>query len=109
MEPTFDADGYPTVETLETIANWEIKSNADIRALYSYCRSAWRWPNMFGCPTIEFYGASNWISCATGGWSGNESIISALERNLVFWGLCWLRSERGGSYRFLTNPIREAK
>ena len=37
----------------------------------------------------------------TGGWSGNEDIINALEENKhLFWQLNWTRSERGGRYEF---------
>ncbi|MFA5247922.1 MAG: hypothetical protein WCX79_00615 [Candidatus Paceibacterota bacterium] len=36
----------------------------------------------------------------TGGWSGNEEIISALEKNKVFWILYWQKTERGGHYYF---------
>jgi len=36
----------------------------------------------------------------TGGWSGNEDTISALQRNFMFWSLYWGKSERGGHYYF---------
>jgi len=40
------------------------------------------------------------LELATGGWSGNESIIAALQENLMFWGMYWMESKRGGYYRF---------
>jgi hypothetical protein len=39
-------------------------------------------------------------SISTGGWSGNESLIEALQRNHIFWSLCWMKSERGGHFVF---------
>jgi hypothetical protein len=36
----------------------------------------------------------------TAGWSDNEEIISALKKNLIFWSLYWMKSERGGHYYF---------
>ncbi|MFH1226799.1 MAG: hypothetical protein V1701_02710 [Planctomycetota bacterium] len=40
------------------------------------------------------------VKMATGGWSGNEEIIGALRRNLMFWPLYWEKSQRGGAYWF---------
>ena len=36
---------------------------------------------------------------ATGGWSGNESIIHAMQENIM-WKLRWISSHRGGKYGF---------
>jgi hypothetical protein len=36
----------------------------------------------------------------TGGWSGNEDIINALQQNVVFWTKYWRTSKRGGFYAF---------
>ena len=37
---------------------------------------------------------------ATGGWSGNESIISSLQDNIMFWSMYWESSHRGGLFIF---------
>jgi hypothetical protein len=37
---------------------------------------------------------------STGGWSGNESIIGALQSNSLLWALTWVQSRRGGHYIF---------
>jgi hypothetical protein len=42
---------------------------------------------------------------STGGWSGNEEILSAMQDNLIFWMVCWQEHKRGGHYVFeLPNP-----
>jgi hypothetical protein len=36
----------------------------------------------------------------TGGWSGNEDIIEALQNHKLFWMMWWWKTERGGHYYF---------
>jgi hypothetical protein len=103
-DPTFDADGYPTDETLKIIETWPINSNDSIASLLEYVKKAWTYNFPVNSGGSE---RESWIYIATGGWSGNESIISALEGNIIFWVLCWLESHRGGGYKFLTHPIKE--
>ena len=45
-------------------------------------------------------GASISLELHTGGWSGNEEIISALEQNVAFWARMY-KSQTGGHYWFL--------
>ena len=47
----------------------------------------------------EFNG-ERWI-IATGGWSGCEAVVRALEKNRMFWVTCWYCSKRGGYYEFI--------
>jgi hypothetical protein len=37
---------------------------------------------------------------STAGWSGNESIIYAMQENNLMWSLNWVQSRRGGHYIF---------
>lgn len=37
---------------------------------------------------------------STGGWSGNESIIGAMQKNRMVWNFLWEQSRRGGHYVF---------
>jgi len=41
-----------------------------------------------------------YLELHTGGWSGNEELIDALQMTKGFWGFCWLKSTRGGHYYF---------
>jgi hypothetical protein len=93
-EPTFDKDGYPTDETLDAIKKWPCD---DFKSLMAFCKTAWRWEDYFNTVQVE-----NELVCTvhTGGWSGNESIVIALQDNMMFWALCWQQSKRGGHYIF---------
>lgn len=93
MDFELDSDGYPTEEDLECIAAW---SHADgFRALLVAIEPIWAHAKAgyFRQEGQQFY-------LSTAGWSGNESIIAALQRNFVFWSLCWVSSRRGGHYVF---------
>ena len=97
MEPTFDRDGYPSEETLRTIATWEAW---DKEGWFEFIRSAWYYPEYFTNNDGK-------ITMSTGGWSGNEDIISAMEENRVLWAFIWASSRRGGHYEFdITNEPR---
>ncbi len=87
--PTFDSDGYPTDETLDAIAKWSFD---DAVGWLNFIHSAWS--HRFGFLQCEM----NQIVFATGGWSGNESIIEAMRENVVLWTLLWESSHRGGKY-----------
>jgi len=111
-EAMFDADGYPTTETLETIAFW---LPTDFIGLMGFVVTAWSNYGWFenrpskivwsGWKEDDRDDGGRWC-CATGGWSGNESIIDALMRNDTFWLCCWRASLWGGYYEF---EVRESK
>jgi hypothetical protein len=98
-----DNDGYPTDLALVLIeqANPFEKNPhnlmAFIKSLWQY--SDWGWSekkkkDFFGKKVISY-------SISTGGWSGNESLISALKNNKnFFWTLYWKKSKVGGHYKF---------
>lgn len=103
LEPTFDRDGYPTEETLKLIENWKCVGKESKIQLLEYVKKCWRYPDYFKVEegTIDCYHTNVLrYEISTAGWSGNESLISALERNLLFWSLCWVQSRRGGHYIF---------
>lgn len=97
-EPTFDADGYPTDETLERIATWPLPTPDSAGELLDFCRRAW--DSTYGSWETDTLDGSRRHTLATGGWSGNESVADAMERNTMFWLLCWRSFKRGGRYEY---------
>lgn len=85
--PTFDQSGYPTEETLEAIAHWH---SGDPNGWIEFIREAWN--HGYG----RMWNEDGFLKLATGGWSGNESIIHAMQQNFVLWSLMWESSHRGG-------------
>lgn len=84
-----DQDGYPTTAELRRLRNWA----GSLPEMIEYIRSLWwqpDWGFVYKYPSLELH---------TGGWSGNESIIGALE-DTFFWYVFWEKSERGGHYWF---------
>jgi hypothetical protein len=87
MMPTFDSDGYPSEETLQQITDWPIN---DPHGWFEFIRRTW--DSHYG--TIRE--ADGKINFVTGGWSGNESIISAMRENFILWTIHWVSIHRGG-------------
>jgi hypothetical protein len=93
-----DEDGYPDTGELEAIAFWP---PGDYRALFQFIRDRWAYE---GAGYFRQEGNTYYLS--TAGWSGYESIIEALERNKVFWFMCWVSSARGGHFRFFIPEVQ---
>ena len=110
-EPVFDADGYPTEETLKTISEWPSGPGWAFLDLMEYVRKAWKYgePYFNGQDTVDKLFPDTPIkryAISTGGWSGNEVIIGALRENRMFWAMCWVEERRGGHFIF---ELREVK
>ncbi len=94
-----DSNGYPDDTEIETIRTWA----TDYNALMEYVRELWKYAKEgFWTKTIDDEGDITYV-IATGGWSGNESIIEALEENMMFWLMTWQMSRRGGQFTFVVN------
>lgn len=94
MESTLrdlDDDGYPTAELLERVSKWPYKEG--FTGLMELVEANWNWPTYFQQDGNKYV-------LATGGWSGNEDLIGALQENTMFWVTCWKSSSRGGRYEF---------
>jgi hypothetical protein len=97
-EPTMTPEGYPTDATLDAIRAWPIEKFADCEALLEFVGRAWWAPNYFHRRRES---SCRW-TVSTSGWSGNESLIEAMQANSMFWALSWVSSARGGHYEFET-------
>lgn len=98
-----DQDGYPTDEELQKIKEWPIAD--DYADFFAFVRSCWHYADcgyweeedtiddLFDRPVHRY-------SISTGGWSGNESVIQAMEENVMVWIMTWVQSRRGGHFIF---------
>lgn len=92
-----DSDGYPTEAGLNQIKIYSgdfytENSKMDIEKLIELLQELWHFSDYLIRDGAE-------LELHTGGWSGNEDVISALQPSL-FWMLFWRKSERGGHYYF---------
>lgn len=88
---------YPTEEDLKFIREFDIIENPIID-LIEYLRAIWWMPD-WGFKISEIAGVKL-LELHTGGWSGNEDIMQALNENTMFWDTCYNSSETGGHFLF---------
>ena len=99
-----DSDGYPDEEDLDHIKQWEPCTTEGLLSLFRFIQGLW-WPDDHYF-IIDKRISKDRISKAryrrvvihTVGWSGNESLMSALQDNWIAWTLTWEQSNRGGHY-----------
>lgn len=91
------SDEYPSHDQLESILRFQ----GSPAHLVDYVNNIW-WHEGFivkpGVDRIFKHGVKR-LYLSTWGWSGNEDIISELQKTM-FWMLYWRRTERGGHYEF---------
>jgi hypothetical protein len=93
-----DEYGYPTKGELYNIRNWNVVTRESLFNLLRYLEERWRYADLgyfklTGTNVLK-------LELHTGGWSGNESIIDALQNNQLFWFMGWEKSTRGGHFWF---------
>ncbi len=92
-----DSNGYPTEETLKHIRSFDILKDDPIAFTEYLCEN---WVNGF---PPEYDKEAGTLQLSTGGWSGCESIISALKSSKkypTYWTMFWYQSRVGGHYWF---------
>jgi hypothetical protein len=91
-----DDDGYPTDEALEVIERWPMFQNKE---LFEFIHGLW-WCPEWGWQEERIEDVTRY-NISTAGWSGNESLVQALQHNHNFaWLMTWYQSRRGGHYIF---------
>jgi hypothetical protein len=103
---TFDEQGYPDDETLEVISKFN-PFETPVSEIIAFLRDHWMYEDFGYFEWCEEHAKNPCVKTMflhlhTGGWSGNESIITAMEKS-AFWLLFWCRTERGGHYTFEVN------
>lgn len=106
-----DEYGYPTEEALDIIANWWIAPDGKFKItktfseLMDFIKTLWHAPDYGWQEKEEPHElwsekmVKRWY-ISTGGWSGNEDIIRAMQKADWLWSLNWVQSRRGGHYIF---------
>lgn len=92
-----DESGYPIDDELARLKAWPLR---DARGFLEYAQSLW-WAQDWGWPELEGV-------ASTGGWSGNEDIIEAMQeaQEGMLWHQVWEQTRRGGHYTFsLKNAV----
>lgn len=96
-------DEYPTAEALKAIETWtpgpEWSGTKPWLPLLDLMKEFWN--QHYGVIRPEPTGGTAFV---TGGWSGNEDIIAALEANEVAYMMLWLSVHRGGKHVFGESP-----
>jgi hypothetical protein len=97
-----DEDGYPTEAALEIVEIWHWTDSKGwfefIKSLWNY--ASWGWGEYDEPHEIYRDEIVHRYDISTAGWSGNESIIRAMQKNEWMWHQTWVQSRRGGHYIF---------
>lgn len=105
------ADDYPTDEELDRLERWPMRDTA---GALDFARSLWHWPE-WGVSEllapeetaiVRAESGDRFLRLATGGWSGNESIISALNANSGVRAIAWRLTARGGLHIYKYPPAK---
>jgi hypothetical protein len=84
---------YPSAAELLKVTQWKFTDRASLDAFLEYIRGLWFYPDRFVLTRRSLY-------LSTGGWSGNDRVIAAMQKHPTFWLLWWKKSKRGGHYWF---------
>ena len=89
---------YPTEDELKHIKEFDV-TQKPVYELLDYVENIWEYGDW------GFHRTNLTLNLDTGGWSGNEDIIGALQRNFLFWSMYWIEHRRGGHYKFSCRKI----
>ena len=103
-------------DALKRLEEWPVWTSSDVaqnvNAGLDYARSLWH--DGYGsvredlpdceCALVYALVGERFLRFATGGWSDNESVIGALDRNVALSSLTWRLSARGGLHIYAYMP-----
>ena len=97
-----DEDGYPTELACERITAWHW---SDPEGWLKFIENLWHLRSWGWSDAVEphEWRANQQVHryhVSTAGWSGNESLIRAMQENTMLWHSVWVQSRRGGHYIF---------
>lgn len=102
--PEYDKSGYPTYKTCLKLTKWPCE---DALGALKFMQACWNWDDHVTnelkpeeAAIVHADDGDLYFRFATGGWSGNEELISAFEKNRVCWAFTWCASTRGGLHIF---------
>ncbi len=99
-------DDYPSLEELSSIEKWPLEKYTDYVDLAEFIVAIWHYGGEWA--TLKGKRVKT-LRLATGGWSGNEDIIRALDKNFMFGQVCWQMSKRGGLHIYKFKPFKSNK
>ena len=85
---------------LDRLRNWQFNSMDDFHALIGELQKRFE-------PYGRVWEEDGRVKVATGGWSDNEEMITALQGNFMFWAMFWESSHRGGLFVFRPVSLRQ--
>lgn len=109
--PELDSAGFPTEATLELIAKWPTWAHEKVDAVLEFVAAAWHYPDFATrelkpaeLRVLHAEDGDYYLRLATGGWSGNESLIDAMKKNFILYTTTWRLSTCGGLHIFQFSP-----
>ena len=98
--PTDDDLDYLSDDDWEQIETWPWH---DIAGCLDFVKASWHWPDLASHNLSAHEGyvvradpEDRYLRLVTGGWSGNEELVGALESNRTIHRMAWRMSARGG-------------
>ena len=97
-----DINGYPLQASLNSLEYYYI-SKGTLQGFLDLLKGTWNYSDSGGYKLQD-----NKLYLHTGGWSGNEEVITYLKRNFIFWSMCWRSQHTGGHYEFDLSAFRDS-
>jgi hypothetical protein len=93
---------YPSEEFLAWVRTYDILAEGPCKLIQAL-KDEWQWDHL-----IRWYPKTRTLKISTGGWSGHEDIMSALQENPLFFAMYWRATVRGGHYTFRIEYIKRS-